>query len=142
MYRVSPLTYLIGGMLSTGLGNVDVHCSKLEITLIQPPNGTTCGDYMAPYLQLAGGEVYNPTDKAGCQYCQISNSDMYLAAVSVYYDERWRNFGLVWAYVAFNIFAALFFYWFARVRGSPSLSQTAAWILKACSILKWKKEQM
>lgn len=35
---------------------------------------------------------------------------MYLAAVSVYYDERWRNFGLVWAYVAFNIFGALFFY--------------------------------
>ncbi|KAK5807241.1 hypothetical protein VI817_001499 [Penicillium citrinum] len=87
-----------------------VHCSELEVTLIQPPDGTSCGEYMAPYLQLAGGEVYNPTDMAGCQYCQFSNSDMYLAAVSVYYDERWRNFGLVWAYVAFNIFGALFFY--------------------------------
>lgn len=66
---------------------------------------------------------------------------MYLAAVSVYYDERWRNFGLVWAYVAFNIFGALFFYWFVRIYGSPSLAQTVARITKACSILKWKKKE-
>jgi flagellar biosynthesis/type III secretory pathway M-ring protein FliF/YscJ len=29
--------------------------------------------------------------------------------------RRWRNFGLLWVYVVFNIFAAVFFYWLARV---------------------------
>lgn len=28
----------------------------------------------------------------------------------------WRNFGLFWAYVVFNVFAAAFLYWAFRVK--------------------------
>jgi ABC-type multidrug transport system permease subunit len=29
--------------------------------------------------------------------------------------DRWRNFGLLFVYVAFNVFGALFLYWLTRV---------------------------
>jgi ABC-type multidrug transport system permease subunit len=34
MYRISPFTYLISGMLSVGLANQSVHCSPIEVLTI------------------------------------------------------------------------------------------------------------
>ncbi|KAJ9156438.1 Multidrug resistance protein cdr1 [Pleurostoma richardsiae] len=115
MYRVSPLTYLIGGLLSTGVGQHAVECSSIELLRFQPPAGLTCGEYMAPYMQLAGGSVYNPNATDTCEFCSLATTDAFLASVNVFYSERWRDFGLMWVYVAFNLAAALFFYWLARV---------------------------
>jgi hypothetical protein len=35
--------------------------------------------------------------------------------VSSNYSDAWRNFGILWVYVIFNIFGALFLYWLIRV---------------------------
>ena len=43
MYRVSPLTYLIDALLSTGVANTDVTCAPYELVEISPPQGMTCG---------------------------------------------------------------------------------------------------
>lgn len=115
MYRVSPLTYLISGMLSAGLARTPVRCSDVEITLIQPPGGKACGEYLAAFMQLAGGEVYNPNATANCQFCSMSSSDVFLTSVSSNYSDRWRNFGLMWVYICFNVVAALALYWLVRV---------------------------
>ncbi|PWY86648.1 ATP-binding cassette transporter [Aspergillus heteromorphus CBS 117.55] len=120
MYRVSPLTYLIGGMLSTGLANAKVTCADIELIEIQPPSNETCGSYLADYIKIAGGAVYNPEATSNCEFCEMTDSNVYLAELSSYYSERWRNFGLMWAYIAFNVFAALFLYWFVRVRSSDA----------------------
>ncbi len=40
---------------------------------------------------------------------------MFLAQVSSHYSERWRNFGLMWVYIIFNICAAVLIYWAVRV---------------------------
>ncbi|PWY81575.1 ATP-binding cassette transporter [Aspergillus sclerotioniger CBS 115572] len=122
MYRVSPMTYLVSGMLSTGLGNAEVECSDLELIVIQPPSNETCASYLASYMQIAGGAVYNPQATANCEYCEMTNSNVYLEELSASYSERWRNFGLMWAYIAFNVFAALFLYWFVRVRSGSTAS--------------------
>lgn len=129
MYRVSPMTYLVSGMLSAGLANTAVHCSDLELVVVQPPANETCANYLADYMEIAGGAVYNPQATADCEYCQMTNSNVYLASLSTSYAERWRNFGLMWAYIAFNIFAALFLYWFVRVR-SGSASSVFRWFAK------------
>lgn len=123
MYRTSPLTYLLSGMLSTGLANIDVQCDDIEIILVQPPANQTCGDYLAAYMQLAGGAVYNPEATSNCEFCEISESNVFLESVSAYYSDRWRNFGLMWVYIAFNIATTLFLYWFVRVRGGSSLAR-------------------
>ncbi|KAL3474110.1 ATP-binding cassette transporter [Aspergillus californicus] len=115
MYRVSPLTYLIGGMLSAGLAKTPVICSELEIVLVQPPSGESCVDYLSTYMETAGGTVYNPDATADCQFCSMTTSDIFLTSVSSVYGDRWRNFGLMWVYIFFNVAAALALYWLVRV---------------------------
>ncbi|KIW94662.1 uncharacterized protein Z519_04639 [Cladophialophora bantiana CBS 173.52] len=133
MYRISPFTYLISAFLSTGLANSEVHCSPLETAKLQPFPGETCAQYMAPYIQVAGGALYNPQATENCEFCTIANTNVYLASVSSFYDERWRNFGILWAYIIFNAFAAVFLYWLARVpkrgiNGGRSLLVSWDWV--------------
>ncbi|KAK1149844.1 Multidrug resistance protein [Aspergillus melleus] len=115
MYRVSPLTYLIGAMLSAGLARTPVTCSDMELILVQPPSGKTCAEYLSAFTQAVGGAVYNSNATENCQFCSMSSSDTFLASVSSDYDERWRNFGLMWIYIVFNVAAALALYWLGRL---------------------------
>jgi ABC-type multidrug transport system permease subunit/ABC-type multidrug transport system ATPase subunit len=116
MYRVSPLTYLIGALLSTGVGLNDVTCSSLELLQFYPPANTTCENYMTQYMQLAGGSIINPDAiyPEACQFCSLATTDAYLASVNIFYSERWRNFGLMFVYIVFDVVAALGLYWLAR----------------------------
>ncbi|KAJ5082669.1 hypothetical protein N7532_011712 [Penicillium argentinense] len=116
MYRVSPLTYLIAGITSTGLHGRQIHCADAEMSVFNPPSGLTCGEYLTPYVTAAGGQLYNPAATANCQYCQLSNADQYLASSNIFYSERWRNFGLGWAYISFNIFGTVLMYYMFRVK--------------------------
>ncbi|KAJ5982947.1 CDR ABC transporter [Penicillium waksmanii] len=141
MYRTSPLTYIISGMMSTGLANIDVQCSDIETILVQPPSGETCGSYLAAYSKMTGGAVYNPDATSDCQFCAITSSNVFLQSVVSSYDERWRNFGLIWAYVAFNVIATLILYWYVRVRGSPGLSHVGVWAQKIPKYLARKETQ-
>ena len=116
MYRVSPLTYLIGALLSTGVALNPVNCSTRELLQFYPPANTTCYDYMTPYMKLAGGTLVDPSAMypEACQFCTLAMTDAYLSTVSIVYSERWRNFGLMFVYVGFNVVAALGLYWVAR----------------------------
>ncbi|KAI1075018.1 ABC-2 type transporter-domain-containing protein [Whalleya microplaca] len=125
MYRVSPFTYIISAMLSNGVANHEVHCADIELLILQPPAGQTCGDYLGPFTQLAGGAIYNPEATSGCEFCPVVNSNTFLESVDIYYEDRWRNLGLVWAYIVFNFGAALFCYWLARV--PKTFSWKAEW---------------
>lgn len=120
MYRVSPFTYLISGMLATAVANSVVDCSSTELTIFNPPNGQTCGDYMSPFLGFAGGKLWDPEATADCRYCSISDTNRFLTALSISYSERWRNFGIVLIYAVFNLSMAVFIYWLARVPKNKS----------------------
>ncbi|KAK9454812.1 ABC-2 type transporter-domain-containing protein [Dipodascopsis uninucleata] len=115
MYRVSPFTYLSDSMLSVGLANTEVKCSTIEVVRFYPVDGMQCGQYLEPYMYAAGGTVLNPNSTGQCEFCTVSSTNVFLASVSCDYSRRWRNFGILWAYVVFNICAAIFFYWLARV---------------------------
>lgn len=115
MYRVSPFTYLISGILSAGVANTVVECTDNELLRLEPPGNQTCGDFLSPYDQIYGGRIINPDADAGCLYCPVESTNTYLAGLSSNYGDRWRNFGILWVYIIFNISAALFVYWLARV---------------------------
>ncbi|CAK7210420.1 Multidrug resistance protein [Sporothrix eucalyptigena] len=138
MYRVSPLTYLIGGLLATGVAQTAVHCSDLELLTFQPPANTTCADYMAPYMQLAGGSLSNPDAvyPTSCEFCSLATTDAYLATVNIFYSDRWRNFGLLWAYVVFNIAAALGLYWLARAPKASVKVRVSRWWVKIVGVVR------
>ncbi|KAK6380318.1 hypothetical protein LTS17_005507 [Exophiala oligosperma] len=117
MWRVSPFTYLIGGWAGTGLQNRVVNCAQNELAIFDPPNGQTCGAYLKRYLEGgAPGALYNPDATRSCEYCPIRNADQFLASASISPSDQWRNFGILWAYIGFNMLAALFFYYVFRVR--------------------------
>ncbi|KAL2817106.1 ABC-2 type transporter-domain-containing protein [Aspergillus granulosus] len=115
MYRVSPFTYLVSAMLSTGLSGTTVTCEAIEYLSFNPPSNETCQSYMADYIASAGGYLKDPSATSNCEFCTISSTDTYLASVSSYYSDAWRNFGLMWVYILFNIVAAVSIYWLARV---------------------------
>lgn len=116
MWRVSPLTYIVGGLAATTIHGREVICAENELAIFDPPSGQTCAEYLQPYLTQAPGSLYNPDATERCNYCPITNGDQFLAASRINWDQRWRNFGIGWAYVGFNIFGAVFLYWFFRVR--------------------------
>ena len=115
MYRCNPFTYLIQGILAGSLANTKVVCATRELVQFFPPDGQTCGQFMEAYISKAGGYLTDPNTTGECNFCQMASTNAFLTQVNIKYSERWRNFGLVWCFVAFNILAAIFLYWLARV---------------------------
>jgi ABC-type multidrug transport system permease subunit len=114
MYRVSPFTYLVSGLLSAGVSNAFVTCSGNEYLHFDPVNGT-CRDYMQSYMSQVGGYLEDETATSDCSFCPLRSTNVFLEAVSSRYSDYWRNFGLMWVFVVFNIFAACSLYWLTRV---------------------------
>ncbi|GAA5859087.1 hypothetical protein JCM8547_003998 [Rhodosporidiobolus lusitaniae] len=114
MYRVGPFTYLAEGLLTTAVGNTRVYCAEQEFLSFPAPAGETCGTYMASYMTTAGGYLRdeNATD---CQFCSIAETNVFLNSVSYEYGNRWRDFGIMWVYILFNIVAACGLYYLARM---------------------------
>lgn len=122
MYRVSPLTYFISGMLAAGVANVPVKCSSYEYVAFVPPSGKTCGEYMSEYIKYMGtGYLADSSATSRCEFCQYSKTNDFLASINTYYKDRWRNYGIFICYIAFNYIVAFFMYWLVRV---PKKSST------------------
>ncbi|TVY84470.1 ZEB2-regulated ABC transporter [Lachnellula suecica] len=116
MYRVSPLTYLVSAIAATGLSGKTVRCASNELAIMQPLAGQTCQEYLGPYATAAGGSIYNGAATSNCEYCPLSTSDQFLESVAISYSTRWRNYGIGFAYIIFNIFVAVLLYYLIRVR--------------------------
>ncbi|ESK91360.1 multidrug resistance protein cdr1 [Moniliophthora roreri MCA 2997] len=113
MYRVSPFTYLVDAMVSTGLAHAEATCSQIEISRFDPPSGLTCGQFLGPLEQFAS--VLNPDATSQCEFCPIKSTDQFLDLIQMSFDHRWRNLGIVFVFIVFNFFAAMGLYWLARV---------------------------
>ncbi|KAH6609942.1 atp-binding cassette transporter abc1, partial [Trichoderma cornu-damae] len=116
MWRVSVFTYWVAGIVATELHGRPIVCSESELSIFNPPSGQTCGEYLEPFLQQAPGQLQNPSATDHCRYCTLSNADQFLASSEIFWSDRWRNYGIVWAYIAFNIFTAITLYYLFRVR--------------------------
>jgi len=125
VYRVNPLTYVIEALLGTTLANAPVTCSSEEVVWFAPTNGSTCDEYMSGYISAAGGYLADNSGESTseCGYCAMDSTNTFLTSLNASCDHRWRNFGFLWAYCAFNIAAAIGFYWLVRV---PKKSRVAA----------------
>lgn len=115
MYRVSPFTYMVQGLMTTAIANTNVVCAANELRKFAPPLGETCQEYMQNYIDIAGGYLQTPGAKDMCEFCTIGSTNTFLAGVNAFYSERWRNFGIFMVYSVVNIGGALFVYWLTRV---------------------------
>lgn len=116
MYHLSPFTYLVGGILSAGLGKAPVVCSEVERLVFDPPAGQTCLGYMETYMTGFGGYlVGDEAQTRACEFCPVSNADAFLRGIRISYDNLWRDFGILCCYIVFNFVASVGVYWLARV---------------------------
>jgi ATP-binding cassette subfamily G (WHITE) protein 2 (PDR) len=117
MYRVSPLSYLVSGMISVGLANSHISCSPEVLLHFSPPSNLDCATYLAPYTEALGGYLSSESMNSftQCAFCSGSDTNVFWKGVSAEYDNRWSNFGICWAYVGFNVAATVGLYWLARV---------------------------
>ena len=98
------MTYLIAGWAATGISGRTVRCADNELANFDPPSGQTCGEYLSRYLQAgAPGQLYNPDATSQCRYCPLTSADQFLAGSNIYESEKWRNFGIGFAYIFFNV---------------------------------------
>ncbi|KAH8805062.1 ABC transporter CDR4 [Xylogone sp. PMI_703] len=139
MYRVSPFTYLIESMLATGVRDTTVICAENELLRFNPPSGQTCGNYMERYIASMGGYLFDSSATSNCSFCSISSTNTFLAGLSANPDNTWRDFGLLWVYIAFNIFGALFLYWLIRVPKKTEIATEEQTLTKVASVNKEKR---
>jgi ABC-type multidrug transport system permease subunit len=86
-----------------------------------PFGNLTCEEFLAPYIDIAGGLVLNPASQNICEYCPLATTNEFLDRFQISYSTRWRDFGLIWVYILVNIGAGLGLYWAFKVpkgRGS------------------------
>ncbi|EAS35179.3 ABC transporter [Coccidioides immitis RS] len=129
MWRVSPLTYTVGGLAATVLHERVVRCAENELAVFDPPDGATCGQYLERFFALgAPGRLNNPFATQGCEYCPLSSGDQFLAESEIFWNQRWRNFGIGWGYIGFNVFATVVLYYLFRVRKSSGKTSPKKWL--------------
>ncbi|EER44595.1 multidrug resistance protein [Histoplasma capsulatum H143] len=129
LYRISPFTYLISAMLSTGFAGADIVCEPVEFLHFNPIANQTCEQYLAAFRESypPKGYLENPLATSDCGFCIMQNTDTFLASIGSYYSDAWRNFGFMWVYIVFNIVGAVFIYWLTRVpKGAKAKGPTTS----------------
>lgn len=110
MYYLNPFNYLIGSMLVFDVWGTEVECRDHEFALFDPPNGTTCGQYLSEYMQGmgSGSRLINADATSGCRVCPYRDGSDYLRTVNLLeYSYGWRDAGIVAIFV-FSSYAMVY----------------------------------
>ncbi|KAI9362223.1 ABC-2 type transporter-domain-containing protein [Pilaira anomala] len=116
IYWLDPFHYYIEGLTVNELENLAVVCSQEDLLRFTPPLGKTCKEYTQAFFNMgATGYIDNPeaVSPEQCGYCTYkSGSEFYETQMSWSATNKWRNFGVLLGFYAFNIilFIALV-YW-------------------------------
>ncbi|KAL0955420.1 hypothetical protein HGRIS_001666 [Hohenbuehelia grisea] len=121
MYRLSPYTYLIEGLLGQVIGEQLISCAEKEFVTVEPPSGTSCETYLSNYISNKGGYLNNPGATSACQFCPSRTTDQFLGpAFNIHYSHHWRDLGIFCAFIVFNTVAVYVMTYLFRVQsGSP-----------------------
>lgn len=104
MYRVTPFTYFVEGMLGQAFGKQMINCAPDEFASIIPPSGQTCSHYLQSYISSSGGYLQNPDAISNCQFCSARTTDELLETnFKVFYDHHWRDLGIFVGFCAINV---------------------------------------
>ncbi|KAI5299699.1 GTPase-activating protein, partial [Ascosphaera atra] len=116
MWRVSPQTYTVGGLAALGLSQRPVNCDPAEVAKFPPPQGMNCMTYLSKFFEAgAPGQLLDPNSTTLCEYCPLRVGDQFLHGSRIEYSHRWRNWGIGWAYIIFNIFGVVATYYMLRL---------------------------
>ena len=120
LYYLNPFNFLMGSMLVFSVYDVDIHCDPGEFAVFDPPKDSTCGDYLAEFMQGMGSgmNLVNPDATSSCRVCQYKSGKDYLATVNINdYYYGWRDAAIV---VIFAISSYALVYLLMRLRTKAS----------------------
>ena len=98
LYYINPFNYLMGSLLVLNLWETEVNCAEGEFAIFDPPDNTTCFEYLAEYMAETGAaaNLINPNVTKACRVCQYNNGSDYLRGLNLLeYSYGWRNAGIV-----------------------------------------------
>ncbi|KAF9930336.1 hypothetical protein FBU30_000609 [Linnemannia zychae] len=107
LYWVDPYHYIVEGLVTTQLYNLEVHCRDTEYSIFQPPSGQTCIQYAGAFLSRAAGYLANENATADCRYCQYSKGQDFYRNLNMDFSHRWRNVGIACIYLVTNVIIIL-----------------------------------
>ncbi|QKX59307.1 uncharacterized protein TRUGW13939_06439 [Talaromyces rugulosus] len=119
MYWLTPFKYLLEAYLGVVVHKQSVQCIGREEAKFSPPPGMTCQGYAGAFAAQSGGYVQD-SGNGMCSFCQYSTGDQFAEGFNVSYSNKWRNFGIFWAYIGFN-FAAVFFLSWLYLHGTQHI---------------------
>ncbi|KAJ4312438.1 hypothetical protein N0V84_009930 [Fusarium piperis] len=120
VYWLNPFNYLMGSMLVFDIWGSDVQCSDREFARFDPPNGTTCGEYLEDYLEGLGtiSNLVNPDATSECKVCSYTKGEDYLRTLNLReYYYGWRDAAIV---VIFTISSYALVYALMKLRTKTS----------------------
>lgn len=99
VYWLNPFNYLMGSMLVFSIWDTEIKCSEREFARFDPPNGTTCVEYLSSYLEAGPGAIrnlVNPDATADCRVCSFTQGEDYLRTLNLMeYFYGWRDAAIV-----------------------------------------------
>lgn len=110
LYYLDPFNYLMGSLLIFTTFDAPVHCEKEEFAVFNTPDGQTCGEYLAEYMQGLGSRtnLVNPSATRDCKVCQFRTGGDYLYTLNLKdYYYGWRDAGIV-ALFAISSYACVY----------------------------------
>ncbi|KAF5026954.1 hypothetical protein F66182_984 [Fusarium sp. NRRL 66182] len=108
LYYINPYNYMMSSMLAFSVWGAEVNCADSEFARFSPPNGTSCGEYLADYLANNPSRLINPDATDECMVCSYSTGQDYLRTLNINsYSYAWRNAGITAAFV-FSSYALVY----------------------------------
>lgn len=120
IYWLNPFNYLMGGLLVFNVWDTEVNCKESEFAIFDPPNGTTCINYLKDYMETIGARMnlVNPDATEGCRVCEYTHGSDYLYNLNLKeYYYGWRDIGIV-AIFAISSYALVYLLMKLRTKAS------------------------
>lgn len=98
MYYIDPFNYLMSSLLVFVTWDKPVKCTINELAIFDPSPNSTCGDYLANYMQGMGSgtNLLNPDATTECHVCQFATGSDFLRTLNLKEESYgWRNAGIV-----------------------------------------------
>lgn len=108
-HGVDPFHYYIEGLATNEMEHLAITCKEKDFVVFNAPPGQTCGNYTANFFAMgATGYIDNPDDTSNCRYCSYSSGKEYYTTIYGWdAAHKWRNFGIIICYFAFNVMVFL-----------------------------------
>jgi ABC-type multidrug transport system permease subunit len=90
-------------MISAGIANIHVVCDSIEYLHVNHPSNKTS----LQYISLAGGYLLDENATKEGNSCSVKDTNTLLRGLHSDNSDQWKNSGLTWVFVVFNIFSAV-----------------------------------